>query len=162
MRVDNQIKTGNPCFLFAFLIFLFLCLIVFGSDVLNEGHCVENEKLDGIVTGIEGIQFVRLFEEQLLQEIQFLPDILSESVDRLYQDGSVKHVFVEVDEFLESFSIGSHRGNLVDEMVLVVDCLIHLSHLELVLLEAGRVAVRHGMLANVSMTSFRIVCYFNF
>ena len=57
------------------------CLIVLGTDVMDEGHGVENEKLDSTVTGIEGVELVRLFEEQLLQEIQFLPDILSESVN---------------------------------------------------------------------------------
>ena len=122
------------------------CLIVLGSDVVDEGHSVENENLDGTVIGIEGIQFVRLFDEKFLQDVQFLPHIFAEPVDGLHQDGSVAHVFVEEDEFLESFCVGIHLGNFISEMVLMVDCLVHLNRLELVRLETGRIAVGHGLL----------------
>jgi hypothetical protein len=138
-------KKGSPLLLI-FNVYLLLYLPILGSDVVDEGHGVENEKLDGTVIGIEGIQFLRLFDEKLLQYVQFLPHIPAESLDGFHQDGSVAYVFVQLDDFLESFSIGIHLGNLVSEAILVVDCMVHLVLFQSHSLETGRVAVGHGML----------------
>ncbi len=51
-----------------------------------------------------------------------------------------------MDEFLETFCVGVHLRNLFHEVILAVNCLIHQNHLDSVLLEAGRVTVRHGWL----------------
>jgi hypothetical protein len=146
-------KKGRPFFFFFFsMSSMFLCvaisLPILGSDLINEGHGDANEKLDGTVIGVEGIEFLRLFDEQFLQDVQFLPDIVAESDDGLHENRGVAYVFVEGDDSLESFSIGVHLGNLVGEVILVVNCLVHLVLFHLRGLEAGRVAVRHGILVN--------------
>jgi hypothetical protein len=62
-------KQGVLCFLFVFLLFFFLCLIILGSDVIDDRHGVANEKLDGTVIGVEGVKLVRLFDEKLIQDV---------------------------------------------------------------------------------------------
>jgi len=62
-------KKGRPFFFF--LVFniplsLLLCLIVLGTDVLDEGRGYANENLNVSVGHVEGVEFVRLFDEQLL------------------------------------------------------------------------------------------------
>ena len=127
-------------------LYLWLYLPILGSDVLDEGRGDGDENLDVPIGAVEGIEFLRLFEEQLLEQVEFLPDIVAEPVDGLHENGSVADVFVEGDDSLESVCVGVHLGNFVGEVILVVDCLVHLDHLELVLLEASGVAVRHGIL----------------
>lgn len=59
-----------------------LCFLpIFGPDVIDEGHGDVNVTLNVHVRHVEGVEFVRLFDEQLLQNVQFLPHILTESVD---------------------------------------------------------------------------------
>ena len=77
----HQIKNRKALLFIWFSSFLLLYLIVFGSDVIDKGHGVENKKLDGTVIGIERIKLVRLFEEQLLEYVQFLLHIIAEPVD---------------------------------------------------------------------------------
>lgn len=125
-------------------------LPVFGPDVLDDVKCAVNKFLDASIVLADGrVDFLRLFEEQFLQYVEFLPYILAKAIQCIHQYGSVAHVFVEVDEFLETFCVGVHLRNFVHEMILSVDCLIHQNHLDSVLfqsscLEAGQVAVRHG------------------
>lgn len=58
----------------------FCFLPIFGSDVLDEGHGDANVNLDVHVGHVEGVEFLRLFDEQLLQNVQFLPHIIAEPV----------------------------------------------------------------------------------
>ncbi len=74
-------KKGRPFFYFSTFQCLYGRLIVLGSDVLDEGRGDVNENLDVSVGTVEGIEFARLFDEQLLQEVQFLAHILTKPVD---------------------------------------------------------------------------------